>query len=195
MWSKFSNSSISVKVYHNLNFIRIGSDHFFDGWSWLEFNNLGLALGTNLKFYTTVAKGLKLKVKKFWGLIPTFAEVTEEKLVGAWGFLSLPPHSEWVIGFRVSFSKKMQIYIYISFARFSVKGFSILANTSFADLTASVMQALSNPFRIDSFCCFRYVYISTIQCGCRGFKSDIFNDTFTSPGATLFFNCSPTRSA
>ena len=29
-----------------------------------------------------VAKGLTLKVKKFWGLIPTFVEVTGEKLVG-----------------------------------------------------------------------------------------------------------------
>ena len=35
----------------------------------------------NLQFYTSVAKGLKLKVTKFWGLIPTFTEVTEEKLV------------------------------------------------------------------------------------------------------------------
>ena len=31
-----------------------------------------------MKFYTIVAKGLKLKVRKFWGPIPTFAEVTEE---------------------------------------------------------------------------------------------------------------------
>ena len=35
-----------------------------------------------LDFYTSVAKGLKLKVKKFLGLIPTFAKVTEEKLAG-----------------------------------------------------------------------------------------------------------------
>ena len=46
------------------------------------FNNLGLALGTNLKFYTSMAKRLKLKVRKFWGLILIFVEVTEEKLVG-----------------------------------------------------------------------------------------------------------------
>ena len=39
------------------------------------FNNLGLALDTNLKFYTSVEKGLKLKVRNFWGLIPTFVEV------------------------------------------------------------------------------------------------------------------------
>ena len=34
-----------------------------------------------LKFYTSVAKELKLKFRKFWGLIPTFVEVTGEKLV------------------------------------------------------------------------------------------------------------------
>ena len=35
-----------------------------------------------MKFYTSVAKGLKLKVRKFWGLIPTFVEVTGKILVG-----------------------------------------------------------------------------------------------------------------
>ena len=34
-----------------------------------------------LKFYTTVVKGLKLKVKKFLSLNPMFAEVTGEKLM------------------------------------------------------------------------------------------------------------------
>ena len=51
---------------------------FFEGWSWFKFNNLGLALGTNLKFCTSVAKGFKLKVWKFWGPNPTFVEVTGE---------------------------------------------------------------------------------------------------------------------
>ena len=41
-----------------------------------------LALGTNLIFYTNVTKGLKLKVRKFCGLIPTFVEVTGKKLAG-----------------------------------------------------------------------------------------------------------------
>ena len=36
--------------------------------SWFKFNNLGLALGTNLTFYTSLSKGLKLKVIKFWSL-------------------------------------------------------------------------------------------------------------------------------
>ena len=35
----------------------------FEGWSWFNVNNLGLALGMALKFYSSVAKRLKLKVK------------------------------------------------------------------------------------------------------------------------------------
>ena len=42
---------------------------------------MGLALGMNLKFYTSVPKGLKLKVRKFCGLTPTFVEGTGKKLV------------------------------------------------------------------------------------------------------------------
>ena len=66
---------------------------FFEGWSWFKFNNLKLALGTNLKFCTREEKVLKLKVRKFWGLIPTFVEVKGEKLVGG-AFLSSPP--SWI---------------------------------------------------------------------------------------------------
>ena len=65
---------------------------FFQGWSWFKFSNLGLALGRNLKFCTSVAKGLKLKVRKFWGPNPTFVEVTEVKLVG--GLFGSPP--SWI---------------------------------------------------------------------------------------------------
>ena len=49
--------------------------------SWFNFNNLGLALGVALKFYTSLAKGLRLKVIKFFRLIPMFIEVIGEKLV------------------------------------------------------------------------------------------------------------------
>ena len=35
-----------------------------------------------MKVYISVAEGLKLKVRKFWRLTPTFVDVTEEKLVG-----------------------------------------------------------------------------------------------------------------
>ena len=63
---------------------------FFEGRSWFKFSNLGLTLDKNLTFYTSVAKGLKLKVRKFWGLTPTFVEATREKLVEG-GLLPPPP--------------------------------------------------------------------------------------------------------
>ena len=58
--------------------------------SWFQFNNVGLLLAMALKFYSSVAKELKLKVRKFWGLIPTFREVPEKKVVGGGPFW---PHS------------------------------------------------------------------------------------------------------
>ena len=66
---------------------------FFEGWSWFKFNNLGLPLGANLKFYTSVAKRLQLKIRKFWRLISTFVEVTRETQVGGPGLFG-PPHLE-----------------------------------------------------------------------------------------------------
>ena len=62
---------------------------FFEGYSRFKFNNLGLALAMALKFYTSLAKGLKLKVRKFCGKITTFLEVTVKKLVG--GAFLVPP--------------------------------------------------------------------------------------------------------
>ena len=41
-----------------------------------------------MKRYTSVAKGLKLKVRKSLGLIPTFAEVAEENLVAGGALLA-----------------------------------------------------------------------------------------------------------
>ena len=82
LWEKLSQS----QFYRNLT----RKTAFFESWSWFKFNDLGLALGTNLTFYTSVAKGLKLKFRKF-GLIPTFVEVTGEKLVGGGGGAFLHP--------------------------------------------------------------------------------------------------------
>ena len=79
MWPKFGNSSISMREVITTSILQ----GFFEGWSWFKFNNLGVALGTTLNFYTSVAKGLKLKVRKLWCLILTFVEVAREKLVGA----------------------------------------------------------------------------------------------------------------
>ena len=69
----------------------------------------GLALGTNVKFYTSVAKKLKLKVRKIWGLIHTFEEVTGEKLVGIGGG-GCPSAPSW-IGLNVE-KKKWKLWSY-----------------------------------------------------------------------------------
>ena len=55
---------------------------FFEGWPWFKFNNFGLAVGAGLKFYNSVENWSRRKFRKFWGSIPTFVEVTGEKLVG-----------------------------------------------------------------------------------------------------------------
>ena len=75
MLPKFGNSNISMREI-NITSILQGFDQknlFFEGCSWFSFNSLTLTLGMVLNFYTKVVKGLKLKVRKFWGLIPTFA--------------------------------------------------------------------------------------------------------------------------
>ena len=48
----------------------------------MKLNNLELAQGIPLTFYKSLAKRVKVKLRKCWGLIPTFVEVTGEKLVG-----------------------------------------------------------------------------------------------------------------
>ena len=49
-----------------------------------------MTLGMTFKIYTSVVKELKLKVRKSWGLILRFVEVTEKKLVGEGGILQPP---------------------------------------------------------------------------------------------------------
>ena len=56
--------------------------HFFKGWSWFKLNNLQLLPEMALIFYSSVIKGLKLKVKKFYSIIPVFGEVTHRNLEG-----------------------------------------------------------------------------------------------------------------
>ena len=62
------------------------------------------------QFYTRVAKELKLKVRKFRGIIPTFIKVTWKK----WSFLLLPPSS---ILNRVK-SRKAVMEFFLSFKSF-----------------------------------------------------------------------------
>ena len=71
-WPKFDNSCISM---HFLNFLRSAL-----GTSSIIGTGI-LVLGMALKFYTSVEKGLELKVKRFWELIPTFLEVAGGKLI------------------------------------------------------------------------------------------------------------------
>ena len=75
MWPNCGNITSTLKGFDQKNHF------FFKRWSWFNFNNLGLALGMVLKSNNSVIKGLKLKVIKFWGLIPRFIEVTGETLV------------------------------------------------------------------------------------------------------------------
>ena len=89
---------------------------FLEGWSWFKFNKLGLPLGTNLKFYTSVAKELKQKVRKFWGLIPAFVEVTGEKLVEG-------PFCPPILN-RVNFTKTLQGHHFVAVGP---KNFELLA--------------------------------------------------------------------
>ena len=88
VWERFVNHIYSIP--NPLTLFRMGFFGAAHGWrgAFFPFNNLGLALVTNLKFCTSVVKGLKLKVKKFWRPNPTFVEVTGEKLLG--GFLAHP---------------------------------------------------------------------------------------------------------
>ena len=84
MWPKFRNSSISVRevIIASILYGFHQKNRFFEEWSWFKFNNLGLGLGTNVKFCTRGEKVLKWKVRKFRELIPMSVKVTGRKLIG-----------------------------------------------------------------------------------------------------------------
>ena len=58
---------------------------FFEGWSWFKFNNFGLALGANLKFYTSVEKRVKSKSQKFFWCKSYVCRSNREKIGGGGG--------------------------------------------------------------------------------------------------------------
>lgn len=62
-----------------------------EGCACFKFNNLRLALSMGLKFYTSLVKGLKLKFRKCFGIIPAFVEVTGKNW---WGEGDFSPHPE-----------------------------------------------------------------------------------------------------
>ena len=87
MWSYDQSLIALVFISEKLSWTRFYRDlirktTFLERRSRLKFNNLGLALGMALKLYGSVAKRLKLKVRKFLGPILTFVEVTGDQLVG-----------------------------------------------------------------------------------------------------------------
>ena len=70
MWPKFGYSSISVREvikYSILWGFDLKNCFFFLGSSWFKVNKYGLSLGKDLKFYTSLAKGLKSKSESFGG--------------------------------------------------------------------------------------------------------------------------------
>ena len=88
---------------------------FFEGWSWFKFNNLGLALGMTLKFYTRVAKGLKLKFRKIWDKFYVCRSYRGKTGKGA--FLThLPPPSLSILNrvkiYATSFCHLARVYTY-----------------------------------------------------------------------------------
>ena len=89
--ARFGNSSLSMRDVIMTSIFK-GLDQkkqFFERCSYFKFNSLGLALGIALKFYISLAKGLKLKFIKFYGLILTFVKVIRENWQGV--FLAAPP--------------------------------------------------------------------------------------------------------
>ena len=76
LWEKLSQLELYKDLTRKTTFLRVcpGSSSII----W----NRGLTLVMVLKFYTSVAKWLKIKVRKFWRLTSTNVEVTGGKLVG-----------------------------------------------------------------------------------------------------------------
>ena len=91
-----------------------------------KFNNFRVAIEKKLKFYTSVAKESKLKVRKFRWLTPMFVEFTGEKLVRAGAFCPSP------ILNRVNFSA------YDLILSFNGSVLAISTDTSFLQRKASV---------------------------------------------------------
>ena len=93
MWPKFSNSSTFMKVViiTSILYEFDQKNHLVRGMVLIQVQQIeiGTRYGREI-LHTCGAKGLKLRVRKFWVLTPTFAEVTEEKLAGEGLFASHP---------------------------------------------------------------------------------------------------------
>ena len=85
-----SNCTVDAVIWKNLAFLweklsqqqfykDLNKKNFLEPNSWLKINKLGLSLGMALKLNSSLAKGSKLKIKNFWGFLPTFVEVAGGK--------------------------------------------------------------------------------------------------------------------
>ena len=91
MWPKFGNASTFMREPIIASVLQVWSEKplFWQDSLGSSSIKLGLSLGIALKFHTNVARGLKLKVRNCWGLIPTFVDALGEKMAGS--FCSPPP--------------------------------------------------------------------------------------------------------
>lgn len=69
IWPKIGNSSISITEVTMASILLkfTKKTFFFEERSWLKFKNLRLVLAKTLKFYSSLAKRLMLKLRKSWG--------------------------------------------------------------------------------------------------------------------------------
>ena len=92
MWPKFFNSNISMREVIIISILQgFDQKNHFEGSSLSRFNHFGLALRIALKFYTSVAKRLNLKIRKFWGLIAVF-----KRYWGKTGRGTFCPPASWI---------------------------------------------------------------------------------------------------
>ena len=91
----------------------------------------------NLKLYTSVAKRLILKVRKFWGLVPTFLEVPGGKTGRGSLFAFLPPTS-WI-----------RLILHIS--------------NFWYQTSASRIKSATEGYSTTKFCIFKLVYIPNLS--------------------------------
>ena len=93
LWEKLSKSQFCKDLTKKTN--------FFEGCCCFKINNLGLALVLTLQFFTSMARGSKLKVWKFLGLIYLFVDVRGGELVGVAFLLHLPPPPPLWVGLKL----------------------------------------------------------------------------------------------
>ena len=84
----------------------------FKGALGLSSNNLELVLGIALRLYRSVEKELKLKVRKFLGLIPTFEAVARKKLEGGPLWPTIPNRFKYMVKINIQITQTIIIYYY-----------------------------------------------------------------------------------